>query len=70
MSAWHLGIAHARELVGASKAEIARRVGCDKSFVTHIENGTKLPSLGMFERIAVACGLTASQLARICERLS
>jgi transcriptional regulator with XRE-family HTH domain len=45
-------VAHLREGRGWSRAELARRLKVDPSYVSHIEQGERLPSLGLMSRLA------------------
>ena len=39
-----------------SQAELAKRIGADKSYISRIENGITVPSVATFYRIASALG--------------
>ena len=41
-----------REAAGLSKRDLAERIGCDASFMTHIESGRRKPSLETLEQIS------------------
>jgi len=39
-----------------TQAELAKRIGADKSYISRIEKGTTVPSVATFYRIAAALG--------------
>ena len=39
-----------------TQAELAKRIGTDKSYISRIENGITVPSVATFYRIAAALG--------------
>ena len=41
-----------------TQAELAKRIGADKSYISRIEKGITVPSVATFYRIAAALGLT------------
>ena len=41
-----------------TQAELAKRIGADKSYISRIEKGITVPSVATFYRIASALGLT------------
>lgn len=43
-----------REEFGMSKRHLANLIGCDASFITHMENGRRKPSLETLEQISSA----------------
>ena len=47
----------ARKEVGLTQAELAKRVGTSKSYISKIETGSVEPSVGLFYRIISALGL-------------
>lgn len=47
----------ARKHSRLTQAELAKRIGADKSYISRIEHGTTVPSISVFYRIAAAMGL-------------
>lgn len=47
----------ARRQAHLTQAELAKRIGADKSYISRIERGTTVPSISVFYRIAAAMGL-------------
>lgn len=47
----------ARRHARLTQAELAQRIGADKSYISRIEHGTTVPSISVFYRIAAALGL-------------
>lgn len=47
----------ARKEVGLTQAELAKRVGTSKSYISKLETGSVEPSVGFFYRIISALGL-------------
>ena len=45
-----------RKEVGLTQAELAKRIGVDKSYISRIEKGVTVPSVATFYRIASALG--------------
>ena len=43
-----------REEASMSKRHLAQLIGCDRSFVTHLESGRRKPSLETLEQISMA----------------
>jgi transcriptional regulator with XRE-family HTH domain len=52
-------ITKARKRAGLSKRKLAKMVGYDASYLTHLEGGDRQPSLEAVARIAKACGVSA-----------
>ena len=48
----------ARKEVGLTQAELAKRVGTSKSYISKLETGSVEPSVGLFYRIISALGLS------------
>jgi transcriptional regulator with XRE-family HTH domain len=46
------GLTFARTKAGVSKRQLAKMVGVDASYITHIEAGRKKPSLDIMEKVA------------------
>ncbi len=55
----------ARKDAHLTQAELAERLGVQKSYISRIENGSTVPSVATFYRILNALGLTV-QIAPIC----
>lgn len=53
-------IEEARLNAKVTKAELARRIGVDRSYITKVENGTIEPRVSTFYRILSALGCTLS----------
>jgi transcriptional regulator with XRE-family HTH domain len=51
-------IENARKNAHLTQAELARRVGTNKSYISRIENGKTEPKVSTFYRIAAALGLS------------
>lgn len=51
-----------REAMGVSQTELARRVQVSQGALSHIERGTRKPSLSVAMRLARAFGLTVEEL--------
>jgi DNA-binding XRE family transcriptional regulator len=51
-------IEEARKKAKLTKAELARRIGADRSYITKIENGQIEPKVSTFYRIAAALGFS------------
>ena len=47
-----------RKKARLTQAELAKRIGADKSYISQIETGVSVPSVATFYRIASALGLT------------
>jgi ribosome-binding protein aMBF1 (putative translation factor) len=47
---------HAREAVGLTQTELARRMGTTQSAIAAIEAGARTPTVDLLERLARACG--------------
>ena len=52
-----------REEQGLTQAELADRIGYDRSLIAHIERGTKIVTLPQAAAIAAALGTTIDALA-------
>lgn len=50
-------IEDARKNVNISKAELARRIGADRSYITRVEKGQTEPKISTFYRIMNALGV-------------
>ncbi len=48
----------ARKNARLTQAELAKRIGADKSYISRIEKGTIVPSVATFYRIVSAMGLS------------
>ncbi len=51
------GMMVARTKAGMSKRQLAKMVGVDASFITHIETGRRKPSLDTMEKVAEVLGV-------------
>jgi transcriptional regulator with XRE-family HTH domain len=51
-------IEEARKKAKLTKAELARRIGADRSYITKIENGQIEPKVSTFYQIASALGFS------------
>lgn len=58
-------IEEARKKAKISKAELARRLGKDRSYITRIENGQIEPKVSTFYRIAAALGCSVGLLSPV-----
>ena len=47
----------ARKKMGVTQAELAARIGADKSYISRIEHGKTVPTVSSFYRIVSALGL-------------
>lgn len=47
-----------REKAGMTQAELARRAGVDRSYLSKIENGKQKPSFAFVERIAAVLNVS------------
>ena len=47
----------ARKKMGVTQAEVAARIGADKSYISRIEHGKTVPTVSSFYRIVSALGL-------------
>ena len=56
-----------RERVGLSKRALAKAIGVDPSYITHIEAGRKVPSLEVLVAVAQATGVKPHFVLRDCE---
>jgi ribosome-binding protein aMBF1 (putative translation factor) len=61
-------IKEARLTYGISKAELADRIKCDSSFISHLEAGRRNPSIETVDAIARACLLSAAHIHRIANQ--
>jgi len=52
----------ARVKSGLSQGKLAELAGCDATTISHIEHGSRNPSLDMVESLAWACGVTAASI--------
>ena len=48
----------ARKNAGLTQAELAKRIGVDKSYISRVERGLTVPSIATMYRIVAAMGLT------------
>lgn len=48
----------ARKNAGLTQAELAKRIGTDKGYISRIEHGLTIPTVATLYRIASAMGLT------------
>ena len=51
-----------REELGLESRELAKRVGVSPSYITHIENNNKLPSLKVIQKIADCLGISKTRM--------
>jgi transcriptional regulator with XRE-family HTH domain len=59
----------ARNTLGISASDVARKAGIARSHLWRLENGEERPGYDVLCRVARACCITASQLCRIAESL-
>jgi len=59
-------IHHARKSEKITQAELASRIGVDKSYISKIENGDIEPGTGTFYRIIQALGLRFDVVKPVC----
>ncbi len=50
----------ARKEAKVTQAELAKRVGVDKAYISRVERGMTIPSITTFSRIAAALGFTVT----------
>lgn len=55
---------NARESKGMSQNELATLVGVNQSMIAHIENGLKIPSLGVCLELARVLNTTVDELCK------
>ncbi len=55
----------ARKDAHLTQAELAKRIGADKSYISRIENGSVVPSVATFYRLVGAMGLSVELNPRI-----
>lgn len=48
----------ARKNAGLTQAELAERIGADKSYISRVERGLTIPSIATMYKIVAAMGLT------------
>lgn len=48
----------ARKEAGMTQAELANKIGTDKSYISRVERGLTIPSISTFYRMVSAMGLT------------
>lgn len=58
-----------REALGLSQEELGQRADIHMTWISHIESGRNNPAWGSVKRIALALGLTVSELAALAEAL-
>mgnify|MGYP001356538514 CR=1 FL=1 len=58
-------IEEARKQAKLTKAELARRIGSDRSYITKIENGQIEPKVSTFYRIASALELSVELMPKL-----
>lgn len=46
----------ARKQAGLTQAEVARRIGADKGYISRLERGLTIPTISTFYRIVAAMG--------------
>ena len=54
----------ARKEMGVTQAELAQRIGADKSYISRIEHGKTVPTVSSFYRIVSALGMQV-QLTKV-----
>ena len=59
----------ARDSLGISASDVARRAGIARSHLWRLENGVERPGYNVLRRIARACYIPVSQLCLIAESL-
>jgi len=57
-----LDVRQARQRVGISQKDLARKVGITQAFLSEVETGTKSPSLLTAAKLARALGCTIDEL--------
>ena len=65
--AFGLAVRTTRVATGVSQDRMALAAGVDRSFYGKLERGERQPSLGIMLRIAVALGVTGTQLMSLTE---
>lgn len=60
----------AREALGLSKYRLAADAEIERSYVTHIEKGAKVPSVAVLLRIAFVLRVPAAELLRRAEQFA
>lgn len=58
----------ARAALGISQEELAFRADLDRTYISHLENGHKSPTVDVLFRLAEELGVTASSLLAGVER--
>jgi transcriptional regulator with XRE-family HTH domain len=58
----------ARKAAGISQEELAFEAGIDRTYVSHLENGHKSPTVDVLFRICPVLGMSASELIAQVER--
>ena len=56
------GIKVIRKKIGLSQAELAQRVGVTRESISRYEDGSRTPSLQVFQKLASALGCTLDEL--------
>lgn len=56
-----------RSSLGISQEELAERSGLHRTYISDIERGARNPTLRTLSRLAVALGMSASQLVLLAE---
>lgn len=56
----------ARKEAKVTQAELARRINSTKSYISKVENGLIIPSVGAFYRIINALGMRVEVVKSIC----
>lgn len=55
----------ARLMQGFAQSELAERVGCSATWLSHFENGRRMPSIPLLRRIALALRVNTDYLIGI-----
>jgi transcriptional regulator with XRE-family HTH domain len=58
----------ARKVVGISQEELAFEAKLDRTYISHLENGHKSPTVDVLFRICPVLGMAASELIAEVER--
>ena len=58
----------ARQVLGLSQSDMAKKAGLQRSYIGDFERGTRPISLKNVSRLAQALGLSASKLVALAER--
>jgi transcriptional regulator with XRE-family HTH domain len=62
-------LAEARRRAGLSQEALASRAKLHPTYISQLERGLKSPTVRVLVTIANACGVSASEVLRECEKL-